>query len=193
MSKNAGKLITLVLGASPTTVLANAGLPLLGIVWPVAWVMLIPVIFIEAVVCAKRLNISIYRSLRATTLGNIASTLIGIPLTWVALVAIQIATSFIFYQAGVSTSSTPLRYLLLPIHSAWIGGYLGTEIYFAFLFLCIPFCIVSIWIENKIFRRMAPDLDPSRIRSSVIRANVVTYTALLTALVIKRLMHGNAI
>ena len=192
MSKNTGKLIALVFGVFPAAVLANAGLPMLGIVWPVAWLLLIPVIFIEAVICAKQLNISTYRALRATTLGNIASTAIGIPLTWVALVAIQIAIALTLQQVGVSPSSTPLRYALLPVNSAWIGGYLGKEIYFAFFFLCIPFCVVSIWIENKIFRRMALDLDSSKIRTSVVRANVITYTALLTALIIKRLMHGDA-
>ena len=193
MSKNAGKLIALVFGAYPAAVLANAGLPMLGIVWPMAWLLLIPVIFIEAVVCAKQLNISTYRALRATTLGNIASTAIGIPLTWVALVAIQMVIALSLHKVDVSPSSSPLRYALLPISSAWIGGYLGKEIYFAFLFLCIPFCVVSIWIENKIFRKIDRDLDPSKVRVSVIRANIMTYTALLTALIIKRLMHGAAI
>ena len=193
MSKNAGKLIALVFGAYPAAVLANAGLPMLGIVWPIAWLLLIPVICIEAVVCAKQLEISTYRALRATALGNIASTAIGIPLTWAALVAIQIVIALTLQQVEVSPSSSPLRYALLPISSAWIGGYLGKEIYFAFFFLCVPFCAVSILIEYKIFLKIARDLDPSKIRISVVRANIITYTALLIALIIKRLMHGDAI
>jgi hypothetical protein len=192
MSKSAGKLIALLTGAYPVAVLANAGLPMLGIVWPVAWLMLIPVIFIEAVVCAKQLNISIYKSVRATAVGNIASTMIGIPLTWGFLVAIQVAMELAFRQVGISLNATPLEYALMPINSAWIGGYWNKEIYFSFLFLCIPFCMVSIWIEHRIFRRIARDIDRSRIRSTVIRANVITYTALLAVLVIERLVRGEA-
>ncbi len=73
----------------PTPVSADAGVPMLWLVWPAAWMMLVPIIALEAVVARRVLTTGWAESLKVSTVANVVSTLAGIPLTWLALLLIE--------------------------------------------------------------------------------------------------------
>jgi hypothetical protein len=82
---------------------ANTGVPTLVFIWPLAWILLIPVIFIEAgVICCTRKELKKRLVLKAVTFANLFSTLVGIPFAWGILFVIELASSF-FYQPGMNS------------------------------------------------------------------------------------------
>jgi hypothetical protein len=70
-------------------VLADAGVPMIGAYWPPAWLALIPIIWIEALVARRTLRVSWRSAICSTGIANIASTLVGIPMTWLVWTSIE--------------------------------------------------------------------------------------------------------
>jgi len=101
------RLLILVLLAFPTIALANAGLPMLAIVWPMSVPAFIPVVAIESWVVRRALNVSWRVAITQMVKGNIFSTLIGIPLAWVASVAVEFLLAFLVMNATDSKSYPP--------------------------------------------------------------------------------------
>jgi hypothetical protein len=121
---------------------ANMGIPMLMLAWPAYILGLIPVIAIEAFIGTRMLKLSWNDVLPATAIGNIWSTLVGIPVVWIALIALEAAAGI-----GLSTidPSGILQWVLFPFFVAWLAP---TEsiwvVYAAFVVLAIPFCVASI-------------------------------------------------
>src|SRR5881628_2086955 len=85
---------------------ADAGVPMLVLVWPASWVLLIPIIFVEAEIARSMLVLPYGRAFEVAGLANLASTFLGIPLTWGALVLVEILTGLIawgLHPLGVAT------------------------------------------------------------------------------------------
>jgi hypothetical protein len=76
----------------PSRAHADAGVPMLFLVMPVFGLSLVPIVLIEAVYLRQRIGIS-FRSANVTSLAaNATSTIVGIPITWLVLVALQLIT-----------------------------------------------------------------------------------------------------
>ncbi len=76
---------------------ANTGIPTLIFIWPLAWVLLIPVILIEAgAICWTRKELKKRLVLKAVIFANLFSTLIGIPVAWGILFIIELMGSFVY-------------------------------------------------------------------------------------------------
>ena len=71
---------------------ANAGVPMIAVIFPKTVLSLIPIILIETAVLAKTLKLNKKKTVSAVVAGNACSTLFGIPITWAILAYIQIST-----------------------------------------------------------------------------------------------------
>jgi hypothetical protein len=81
---------------------ANTGIPTLIIIWPLAWILLIPIIFIEAgVICWTRKELKKRLVLKAVTFANLFSTFLGIPFAWGILFIIELISSFLYKPEGL--------------------------------------------------------------------------------------------
>src|SRR2546422_1959464 len=74
-------LLALILLLAPPA-FANVGVPILSLVWPVAWLLLLVIIPIEASVAQRVLGTDPARSIELAVRANLVSTALGIPLTW---------------------------------------------------------------------------------------------------------------
>jgi hypothetical protein len=72
-----------VLWATPAK--ANPIIPPVAVIWPAAWVLLIPVILIEAAVAVPTLGLRYGAGLRMSGAANLISTLFGVPLATCAI------------------------------------------------------------------------------------------------------------
>jgi hypothetical protein len=63
----------------PSTALANPIIPPVAIIWPVAWLALVPVVLVETAVACRVLGWTCGRALRMATVANLFSTLVGVP------------------------------------------------------------------------------------------------------------------
>jgi hypothetical protein len=86
---------------------ANAGLPMLLVIWPLAFAGIIPVIAVEAWVVRRGTGVSWRVSLWEMTKANLVSTLVGLPLTWIALVALEFLAAYLLVGVAKAQSFPP--------------------------------------------------------------------------------------
>lgn len=162
--------------------------------WPAMLMLLIPVIFVEGLLCRKWLGLTTWQALKSNAVSNLASTLIGIPVAWAAMLAVEFGVfgviALVDRSNAIQNWNSPLANLIFVlVSSAWLGP---TEkqwvVPVATLVLLIPFFFASYWIEYLVVRRMVgrpdgedPNLSYPRIRTAVRNANLVTYAVMFLA------------
>src|SRR5438309_1805886 len=72
--------------------LANIGIPMIFIQWPLMLCALIPIIAAEALLIRRWLTLSYRDAFVGTTKANLLSTAVGVPLAWLAMLAVEFAT-----------------------------------------------------------------------------------------------------
>lgn len=182
------RLLLFVLLAFPTAALANAGLPMLAIVWPMSVPAFIPVVAIESWVVRRALNVSWRVAITQMVKGNIFSTLIGIPLAWVASAAIEFLFAFLAVATG--SESYPPHFVGevggVILSAPWLGPFeKGGHwiVPLAMIVLLVPFFFASFWTEAWYVGRNLCREAPERARRAIWAANAYSYIGLFIATV----------
>lgn len=181
------RLILLVLLAFPTVAMANAGLPMLAIVWPMSVPAFIPVVAVESWVVRRALNVSWRVAITQMVKGNIFSTLVGIPLAWVASVAVEFLLMFLVVNVTDSKSYPPHAIGQVGgiiLSAPWLGPFREGGhwiIPLAMIVLLVPFFFASFWTEAwYVSRNLCPEA-PERARRALWSANAYSYIGLFIA------------
>jgi hypothetical protein len=172
----------------PRAAVADAGLPLVSIFLPPLWLGLVPIIFIEALVNCRLLLIPFRRTLLPATLGNLASAIVGIPLTWVFLAAFEI-----FFGSLLPTNllgSTGQKVLSVTIGAPWLGpneSDLWWMVPVALAVFAVPCFAVSVLIEAPINHMGLSDFPRKTIWKVTAKSNLFSYLFLgvLTTLALR--------
>lgn len=168
---------------SPTY--ADMGFPMIVVVLPASWVLLIPVIIVEAVIDQRLLVVGWRRALWVSSAANALSTLVGIPVVWGALFLVEMLFSLV-----PTPSNGP--HIVGIFGFAFGAPWLGSEPHYwevtaAAMALCIPFLFASVWVERWVTRRMLPQAPNKDITRCVWIGNLLSYgileLVLLTVLV----------
>ena len=165
----------------PSPVLANAGLPMVALFLPSAWLTLIPIIFIESLYGVWRVGTAPRRTGVAVTVANCVSTLVGLPATWAALALAELLLFARLPDFGIELPLVPLTI----IGAAWLGP--GAEqspwmVPLAATVLAIPFYLMSVLAEYFVVKRLMPDLPSRALRSWMLGANAASYSFLLVVM-----------
>jgi hypothetical protein len=140
-------------------------------------ILLVPVVLVEAVVVRRLTRISWGRVLAAGLLANVATTLAGYPIGWLAMQAIRLLTGRNYY--GRSPFQLPWDGVIgAGWHAQSMGGAAACMIYGVVALLLVPTFLLSVWIETIV---SAPVLRrPSReLRIPIRRANLFSYGLLV--------------
>ena len=172
-------LLTLcVLLCIPSVASANAGVPMIFLAMPALGLSIIPIIIIEAKYLSKKLELASPSAFKTTAISNLVSTIVGIPLTWLLLVLIQMLAG----GGGAFGLDTTLgKVLSVTLQAAWLIPYesdLHWMIPVAGLVLLVPFFFASWWSEYFVSKKMLKDHSTQKIKRAVRNANLVTYTLL---------------
>ncbi len=187
------KIITLALLilATPSMAHANAGVPMLFLAMPAFLFSLVPIIAIEKVYISNGFKLSIGQSLKTVSISNFASTVIGIPLTWLLLVVAQVVTG----GGGAYGIDFGIgKMLAVTWQAPWLIPYeeeLNWMIPVAGLVLLVPFFFASWWSEYIVSKEINKTLCSLSIKTKVRNANLITYS-LLTAWPVGFWVLGNA-
>lgn len=183
------QFLLFVLLAFPTVVLANAGLPMLAIVWPMSVPAFIPVVAVESWIVRRALNVSWRVAITQMVKGNIFSTLVGIPLAWAASVAVEFFLAFLVMNATDSKSYPPHgvgEVGRIILSAPWLGPFREGGhwiVPLAMIVLLVPFFFASFWTEAwYVSRNLCPEA-PERARRAIWNANAYSYIGLLIATV----------
>ncbi len=172
-------LITIfILLCIPGSAAANAGVPMIFLAMPALGLSIIPIILIEAIFLREKLELDIPQSLKITTISNLVSTIIGIPLTWLLLVLLQMLSGG---GKSFGLATTIGKVLSVTLQAAWLIPYesdLHWMIPVAGTVLLFPFFFVSWWSEYLVSKKMLKDHPKQKVKLAVRNANIITYILL---------------
>ena len=154
----------------PSIAWADAGIPMLVLVWPGAWLALLPVVLVEALVARRLLRLGFRRSLKVALVANLVSTGVGIPVTWFALVLVEMLGAALGFAGATlaGITSEPGRWFQIaffPFMAAWLPDGAPWMVVAAAVILCVPFYFVSVWLEFLVARRLLPEFEPVQVKS----------------------------
>ena len=158
--------------------LANAGVPMLAIEWPAMLLVLLPVIAVEALVIRQRVKLPYRQATRVSAAANAASTLVGLPIAWVGMIALNLLSTG---GRALGLESDAQKIAAVTLQAAWLVPY-EEDLYWmvpaAMLVLLIPNYIVSVWLEVWVGRRLLPQEDRRGFGKTMIVANAASYSGL---------------
>ncbi len=167
-----------VLAVFPSVVSSNAGVPMIFVVMPALGLSLIPIILIEALYLRKKLILKTKDAVATSTVSNLFSTAIGIPITWLLLVLIQMLAGG---GGAFGLDTIPDKILSVTLQVAWLIPY-EADLYWmiptAGFILLIPFFFVSWWSEYLISKKILKTQEPTVVKIEVRNANIITYSLL---------------
>jgi hypothetical protein len=182
----ARKVLVLCIGSLlvPGLAMADAGVPMLAVTWPGSWLLLVPVVILEAAVARRVLGQEWRASLRLSVFANVASAVFGVPLSWF-LPGIPLVL-----LGGLAVSVLP-RWLgvvfAVPMHFFWLPPIAESQYWLipcAAALLCIPAYVVSVWLERWVAAKALPDLPTETIQAWALKANRLSYGSIATGLAI---------
>jgi len=162
--------------------------------FPAMVALLLPIIFLEALLCKKWLGIDTWTALKSNAAANAASTLIGVPGAWVVMFCLEFVASYSIIKTPALSRlaeqwHSPIANALTALVSAaWLAPdekNLYWMVPVAALGLLVPTFFLSVWIEAFVLDRMIsmPEADPSNLtsirgRRAVRNTNLVSYSLL---------------
>ena len=159
---------------------ANAGVPMIFLTLPGMALALVPVIFLEMRVIARRLGLTPRLAFKVSAWANLLTTLVGVPLTWAILTVLEGVTG----GGRAYGIDTPAKKLLAVTWQApWLIPYEADHnLYWmvpaAMMWLLIPTFFMSWWLEYLAAARMLRDADRTRLKAAMFRANLLSYAFL---------------
>jgi hypothetical protein len=145
---------------------------MLFVTLPAMLVALVPVIWLEAHYSLKRLGLSYRQALGVSAAANAVSTIIGVPLTWLALVGLQLATGG---GTGYGIQTFSAKLLAVTWQAPWLLPEADWMVPAAALSLLVPFFFASVFVEYQVARRMLATHARDRVGAAVWRANLLSY------------------
>jgi hypothetical protein len=163
-------------------ILANVGIPMIFIQLPLMLYALVPVIILEALLIRRWLTLSLRDAFVGVTKANIFSTLIGVPLAWLAMLALEFSVMLPLGLAadkwGWKFDGPAWQVLGFLLSVAWLGpapAYLHWLVPAAVAILLVPCFFLSVVLERRSCTRTWSTVDPARVRRSVFAANLASY------------------
>jgi hypothetical protein len=168
---------------------ADAGIPMLALIWPPAWLLLLIIVPVEAYFARRMLALDWRGALGLSARANLVSTLVGIPLTWFVLALVEFGTGYVMYLLRLGDADvSPLvqRAVAITVLAPWLvpGDSLsGWIVPAAAAYLCIPFFFASVFIEDRVARRRLGPFDAPLVRRWSWWANGFSYSVIFVVLV----------
>ena len=168
-----------------TPMLANIGVPMIFVQMPAMVCALIPIIIVEALLIRRWLTLPYRDAFRGVTVANLASTILGVPLAWLAMFIVELAVMYPVSMAAEhwhwKLESPVVGVLGFIVSMAWLAPverHIHWMIPAASALLLIPSFVVSVWFERRICVRSWSESDPGVVRSGVFKANLASYALL---------------
>ena len=161
---------------APINAWANSGVPMIFVTLPLMAIGLLPVIFIEAYIIKKQLNLQPMESVTASAIANALAIIVGIPVTWAVLLILQLVSG-----GGRSYQLNPFfeKFLSITWQATWLMP-IESDSYWmvpvAMLVLFITFFFASWKIEYYIIKRINETIDSNLVNTVCYQANLLTYT-----------------
>lgn len=165
------------------TLLADIGIPMIFVQWPLMFCALLPVILIEAEIVRRQLGLPYRRALAGAAKANVMSTLVGVPTAWLLMFVVELVTALPIALAANKwhwSLDSPVFFFLIPLTSAWTGPPVTSlwPIACAAAVLLVPTFFMSVRLERPFYCRSYPEIEGAAVDRSVWKANLWSYAVL---------------
>ncbi len=174
---------------APLPAAANIGVPMVAVFLPPLWLSLVPVIVIEAWLITRLLGLTPKNSVTGVALGNVLSTLVGIPLMWAVLATVQ----GVLAGDARGLATVGQKIYAVTVQAPWLIPYeedLGWMIPIALVVLAVPAYLLSVLIEWRALLPFVELENQTKTLRAVFLANAASYL-LLALLFVGMLRFGN--
>jgi hypothetical protein len=130
---------------------ANMGVPMLALVMPWSWWLLVPIIVVVAAIANRVLSGGWRQAFKVSALANGISTLVGVPLTWFLLLFLDLGIHRLNHHMSPQLAAV----LHAPFRMVWVPPYYPEQPWLyplAAAGLCIPFFAASVFVEYRVAR-----------------------------------------
>lgn len=162
--------------------IANVGFPMLIIAWPGMIIALIPIIALESYCLRSMLKLPFAKSLKLMTIANLESTIIGVPLTWLALLLIEFImglAGWLFFKIGFELPKVLAYIFSITLGAAWLTPFADPQGHWivpaACLFLLIPFYFVTWYVEYRCLKKRIKKIKSTTLKRIVRNINLISY------------------
>jgi len=170
-----------------TPILADVGVPMIFLQMPLMVAALVPVVFVEALLVRRWLRLPRGTVFAGVAVANLASTLLGVPLAWLAMLAVEfivgLPLSLTLDHLHSNLNSPVLALLGCVIGSAWLPP-AETQMHWmipmALTSLLVASFFASVWLERLVCVRWWQTSDATSVRRAVFKANLASYLVLFT-------------
>lgn len=159
---------------------ADVGIPMVFVQVATMAMALVPVILAESIVVRWKLGQPFGITLWNTGVANLASTVFGIPLAWVAMLIPELIVAG--GGANLNDLSSATLWHSVFYQAAWLPPYgkpLAWMIPAASLMLLPLAFALSVLIEGQVLATFWPSITRARVLRASLLANVVSYVALV--------------
>jgi hypothetical protein len=104
-------------------ILADVGVPMIVIQWPLMLFALVPVILVEVFTIRRWLPLSTREAFKGITLGNLLSTLVGIPLAWLLMFGLALGADVAQSHWKFELNGPVWAVLGFLLNAAWLAPY----------------------------------------------------------------------
>jgi hypothetical protein len=170
-------VLVLVSLAIPAAAEANAGIPMIMLLWPGAWLLFFPIVLLEGQVAKRVFAVPWSQALSLSWRANLWSTLAGIPGAWLALLVVEFVAGGLASLVPQAYQNSWLVYLLAPFMAPWFPIWRPEDSWMvpaAAMWLCVGFFFASVWLERRVLARQ-PSLDAAAVRRWSWQANLLSY------------------
>ena len=171
---------------------ANAVLPLGMFLYPSTVLYFIPITLIEAAAFKQDMeNITWRQSLKAVTLSNLVSTLVGFLVLTPALMIIELYVRYFAVTHNEKGIAGVVNKIFLTLHTAALNGEPFKNAFLNVLAVItgtslamVPFYFLSVWIEGKVNKRiLVPQgFNGAKVQKVTWLANLYSYSFLISAM-----------
>jgi hypothetical protein len=177
MRNTALSALTVAVALAPLPAAADIGVPMVAVFLPPLWLSLIPIIVVEALIVSRMLTMSLRRSFASVALGNVLSTIVGIPLMWAVLATVEGT----FAGGALGLDTTGQKIYAVTVQAPWLIPYdedLVWMIPVALVVLAAPAYLLSVLVEWRVVSRFISTEQRPRGLRAVALANLASYIAL---------------
>jgi hypothetical protein len=176
-------VVALCIILDPSSARADVGLPMIFLGFPFMLLAFVPVCLIEMLVFSRRMKVPFIKLGKPVVVANLVSTLVGYPLSWLLLLALELLTT---RGKAFGLASLWSKVIAVVFQSAWLVPYendLRWMVPAAGIVGLVPAFFLSIWIESKVLNRFSTP-PTTFLPSDVRQANLQSYALLLLILFI---------
>ena len=161
--------------------IANIGVPMIFPQMILMGIALVPVAIIESMVVRKPMALRFPKALLHVGVANLLTTIVGVPLAWVAMFGLSFLTTR-GYALGMNSPAKMLA--AVTLQAAWLAPYEHQLVWMipaAAMTLLIPCFLASVILERWVLVACWPKQERRAVYRVVVRANVWSYLFLFAA------------